>query len=250
MYRLSVRRVVADVVEAARWLREASGRLEPGGPVAVTYHPLSYAWAPHQAYLQRYGAGRKRAFLVGMNPGPWGMGQNGIPFGEREIAGKWLGLEGLPVERPPVEHPKRPVLGWDNPRSEESGKRLWGFLRDTYGTPERALRDLFIVNHCPLLMFGETGTNITPDKLLKADREEVGRVCDEGLLRMVDAARPETLIGVGKYAAACCTRVAAERGLEVTHILHPSPASPLANRENGAYWRRKTTEVFDAVGLL
>lgn len=250
MYRLSVHPVVTAGIDAARWLRDATYGLQPKGPVAVTYHPLTYAWAPHKAYLERYGEGRKKALLIGMNPGPWGMGQNGIPFGERVFAGEWLGLEGIPVGKPEVEHPKRPVLGWANKRSEESGKRLWGFLRDTYGAPEKALKDLLVVNHCPLLMFGETGTNITPDKLLKADREQVAMICDEGLLRMIDAFEPQTLIGVGKYAEGCCTRIAEERDIEVTHILHPSPASPLANRENGAYWRKKTTEVFQDVGLL
>ena len=163
-----------------------------------------------------------------------------------------LGLRGIPVDPPAEQMSKRPVEGWDCRRSEPSGRRLWGLLRDLYGTPERALRDLLVVNHCPLLMFGPTGTNITPDKLRKADCEAVYSVCDEGLRRMVVALGPQALIGVGKYAEACARRVAdmVDRDIEVTHILHPSPASPLANREQGAYWRRRTTECLRAVGLL
>lgn len=234
---------MSAAIDAARWLRDATAKLEPQEPVAITYNPLVYAWEPQKEYLRRYGQGRKKALIVGMNPGAWGMGQNGIPFGERELAGEWLGLGGTPVGRPEVEHPKRPVRGWENTRSEASGKRLWGFLRDTYETPERALRDMLIVNHCPLLMFNEAGTNITPDKLRKADREEICAVCDEGLVRMIDALEPEVLIGVGKYAEGRCELVAEGRDIEVTCMLHPSPASPLANRENGEHWRRETTKV-------
>lgn len=250
MYARGVRRRVSAAVDAARWLREATRDLEPGPPVAVTYHPLVYAWGPHKAYLERFAGERKKALIVGMNPGPWGMGQNGVPFGERELVGEWLGLGGIPVGRPDHEHPKRPCTGWECTRSEASGKRLWGYLRELYGTPERALRDLLIVNHCPLLMYSETGTNITPDKLRKADRDTILGICDEGLLRMVDALRPDTLIGVGKYAEARCQEIAAERDVAVTHILHPSPASPLANREGGAYWKSETTAVFEKVGLF
>lgn len=236
-------------VAAATWLRDQSRRLEPGEPVKITYHPLVYAWDAHRAYLERYGEGRKKALLVGMNPGPWGMGQNGIPFGEKAFVGEWLGLQDTQIGRPPVEHPKRPVTGWACPRSEASGKRVWGFLKDLYGSPERALRDLLIVNHCPLLMYTEAGTNVTPDKLKRPDQEQVFAVCDEGLRRMIEVFRPEVLIGVGKYAASRC-EIVAEGGLRVNQILHPSPASPLANRENGAYWRRSTREVFEAEGLL
>ena len=32
--------------------------------------------------MTRYGAGPKRVVLLGMNPGPFGMMQTGVPFGE------------------------------------------------------------------------------------------------------------------------------------------------------------------------
>jgi single-strand selective monofunctional uracil DNA glycosylase len=240
------------LLDAARWLRRESRRLDPGGKVTHVYHPLSYAWRPHKAYVERYGAAPKKAVLVGMNPGPWGMGQTGVPFGDVEIVGQWLGLGGIKVDQPDALHEKRPVMGWSCHRSEGSGRRLWGYLQERFATAERALRDLFIVNHCPLLMYTKEGTNVTPDKLPKASREEVFAVCDEGLLRAVRALEVEALIGVGRYAEERCQVVKEAAGLdvEVLRILHPSPASPLANKDGGGHWRREVDKVFKQVGLL
>ena len=241
-----------DCLKAAGWLRRATRELEPGGSVAYVYRPLDYAWKSHKAYIEEYGEGPKKALLVGMNPGPWGMGQTGVPFGDVEIVTKWLGLGGHPVEAPEVLHEKRPVMGWACHRREGSGRRLWGYLQERFETPQRALRDLFIWNHCPLLMFSEEGTNVTPDKLPKASRDEVLAVCDEGLVRVIQALGPQTLIGVGRYAEERCNVVkeSADLDVEVTRILHPSPASPLANREGGNHWRKDVDRVFTASGLL
>src|SRR5688500_13713287 len=97
-------------------------------PVTHVYDPLVYARDPHEAYLDRWGRGRKEVLLLGMNPGPFGMGQTGIPFGDVTMVRDWLGIHGR-VTRPAREHPKRPVLGFDCPRSEVSGTRLWGWAR-------------------------------------------------------------------------------------------------------------------------
>ena len=235
-----------DCVEAARWLRDATASLETG--VAWTYHPLQYAWGVHEAYLRRYG-GPKKALLVGMNPGPWGMGQTGVPFGDPVLAGDWLGLRGGTVEAPATTHPKRPVLGWGSKRREMSGQRLWGYFRDRFGTPERALADLLVVNHCPLLLFNEDGQNITPDKLRREPRERMLEVCDEGLRRMVEATGAGTLVGVGRYAEERCRAVAEGTGLRTASIPHPSPASPIANADGGRVWREAVDRSLAALGI-
>ena len=46
------------------------------------YNPLEYAWQMHEAYLSRFVSRPTRTLLLGMNPGPFGMAQNGVPFGE------------------------------------------------------------------------------------------------------------------------------------------------------------------------
>ena len=67
---------------AARTLSDTLDSLRFAPPESHVYNPLTYAWAPNAAYLRRYGQGRKRVVFVGMNPGPFGMVQTGVPFGE------------------------------------------------------------------------------------------------------------------------------------------------------------------------
>ena len=138
-------------------------------PVAYTYNPLEYARAPFDHYLKLYGSSPKQVVLVGMNPGPWGMAQTGIPFGEINHVRDWLQIKGK-VTAPKKLHPKRPVLGFACERSEVSGRRLWGWARETFETPEAFFQQFFVFNYCPLAFFDESGKNITPDKLKAQDR--------------------------------------------------------------------------------
>ena len=126
---------MADLVKVSRALSGAVSKLEFGEPVTHVYNPLEYAKHPHELYLSRFGASPKEAVFVGMNPGPFGMGQTGVPFGDVGFVRDWMGIE-APVARPRDEHPKRPVLGFDCERSEVSGSRLWGWAKERFGTPE------------------------------------------------------------------------------------------------------------------
>ncbi|XP_004872843.2 single-strand selective monofunctional uracil DNA glycosylase isoform X1 [Heterocephalus glaber] len=86
-------------------------------PVGLIYNPVDYAWEPHRSYVTRYCQGPKEVLFLGMNPGPFGMAQTGVPFGEVSVVRDWLGIGG-PVLTPAQEHPKRPVLGLQCPQSE------------------------------------------------------------------------------------------------------------------------------------
>lgn len=196
-------------------------------PVTHVYNPLSYARAPHEAYLERFGSGPKEALLLGMNPGPWGMAQTGVPFGDVAMVRDWMGIVAR-VETPPEEHPKRPVQGFDCPRSEVSGSRLWGWARDRFGTPEAFFERFFVINYCPLAFMEASARNRTPDKLPKHEREPLLEVCDEALRQAVALLRPRVVIGVGAWPATVAER--ALDGVAVGCMLHPSPASPKANR--------------------
>lgn len=199
-------------------------------PVACVYHPLDYAWDVHRRYLDRYARGKKQALFVGMNPGPFGMVQTGVPFGEVEAVRSFLALEGE-VHKPAHEHPARPVLGFACTRSEVSGKRLWGWAAHRFVTPERFFRRFFVHNYCPLAFVAESGANVTPDKLPSAATREIYRLCDRLLVQTVEALRPDLVIGVGAFAEEQARRALGERkGLRYGRIPHPSPASPLANR--------------------
>ncbi|BDV44717.1 single-strand selective monofunctional uracil DNA glycosylase [Geotalea uraniireducens] len=205
-------------------------RLSFSPPVAHVYNPLVYARAPHEEYLRRYGAGPKEALFVGMNPGPWGMAQTGVPFGEIAAVTGWLGING-PVAHPAGEHPKKRVDGFACRRSEVSGRRLWGLIRERFGEPERFFARFFVVNYCPLLFLNDAGGNITPDKLKNGERQPLLAACDRALRQTVALLRPRLVIGVGGFAETQAREALAGSGVAVGRILHPSPANPAANRD-------------------
>ena len=200
-----------------------------GPPVTHVYNPLVYARGAWDTYCERYGKGPRDVLMIGMNPGPFGMGQVGVPFGEIGAVRDWLGID-VPVGKPPVEHPKRPVLGFDCTRSEVSGRRLWGWAKDTYGTPEAFFAKFFVANYCPLVFMEESGRNRVPEKLPKAEREPVFEACDRALRRTIEYFQPKFIIGVGKFAEKKAKAVAGDLGVTIGSVPHPSPASPLANR--------------------
>jgi single-strand selective monofunctional uracil DNA glycosylase len=203
-------------------------RLTFASPVTHVYNPLHYARRPYEQYLRKFGRRPKRVILVGINPGPWGMAQTGIPFGEVEYVRRWMNI-GDQVDRPISEHPKRPVYGFDCPRSEVSGRRLWGWAADTFGSPQSFFKDFFVANYCPLMFMEAGGRNRTPDKLPVAERRPLLAACDEALRRTLDHFKPEFAVGIGAFAAG---RVKAVAGNNVVtgRITHPSPANPRANR--------------------
>lgn len=200
-----------------------------GPPVAVVYDPTRYARALHRAYLTRYGGGEGRVVLVGMNPGPWGMAQTGVPFGEVSAVRDFLGLGGA-VERPPVEHPKRLVQGLDCPRSEVSGQRLWGWARARHGSAEAFFESFFVVNYCPLSFMEASGRNRTPDKLPADERAALYAACDRALAAQVEALAPRMVVGVGGFAEERAREALSGLPVPIGRVLHPSPASPAANR--------------------
>ena len=161
--------IAHQLLAAARELSQALGALRFGPPVAHVYDPLQYAWAPYEAYVARYGDSRKRVVLLGMNPGPFGMMQTGVPFGEVAAVRDWMGLH-APVVRPAREHAKRPIEGFACARSEVSGRRLWGWAALRFGAAPAFFRDWFVLNYCPLVFLEASGRNFTPDKLPAAHR--------------------------------------------------------------------------------
>jgi single-strand selective monofunctional uracil DNA glycosylase len=233
------------LIEAADELREKLRPLRFAEPVTHVYCPLDYAWAAHEVYLRKRGAGKKRAVFLGMNPGPWGMAQTGVPFGEIAAVRDWIGVTAN-VERPASEHPKRPILGFGCPQSEVSGRRLWGLFRERFGTADDFFAQHFVANYCPLVFMEASGKNRTPDKLPAAEIAAVDAACDEHLLKVARALDPEWLIGVGAYAEAKAMLVKEKiPALKVGRILHPSPASPAANRD----WPGEATRQLVKLGV-
>ena len=215
-------RLSADLVQEVEGLRF-------GPPVSHVYNPLIYAAEPHRHYLHRYGKRPKEVVLVGMNPGPWGMAQTGVPFGEISAVRDWMGIE-APVGRPEPSHPKRPVLGFACARKEVSGQRLWGWARKNFGPAEVFFRRFFVANYCPLMFIGESGANRTPDTLNEPDARPLFAACDRALRRTIEYLEPTYVVGVGRFAADRARRALNGLDVKIGVITHPSPANPRANR--------------------
>ena len=56
------------LVKISRALSREVNKLKFAEPVTHVYNPLAYARAPHEAFLERWGGGKKEVVLVGMNP--------------------------------------------------------------------------------------------------------------------------------------------------------------------------------------
>ncbi len=229
------------LIAAADDLRRELRGLTFPDPVAYTYNPLEYAWDRHCDYLTRFGSGQKKILFLGMNPGPYGMAQTGVPFGEIPHVRDWMGISG-PVEKPDPEHPKRPITGFDCERSEVSGRRLWGLFSDLYESADQFFENHFIANFCPLVWMKDTGANLTPDKLPRDSMEPVEKACFAHLARIVEILQPDKLIGVGAFAEKQLAAVKNDTH-ELGKILHPSPASPAANRDFAGTATRQLTEL-------
>jgi single-strand selective monofunctional uracil DNA glycosylase len=225
-----------SLIDAAQRLRAAVNELSFSAPVKHIYNPLDYAWPAHEEYLRRYARDRKRVLFMGMNPGPFGMVQTGVPFGEISAVRDWLGIEAK-IGRPPNEHPKRRVTGFGCPRREISGKRLWGLFAKRFGRAEKFFDEHLVVNYCPLAFLEHSGRNRTPDKLSCAERSALFAMCDEHLRELVRILQPEWLVGVGNFAAQRAEHVFTNEQFRLGRILHPSPACPAAN----VNWAGKAT---------
>ena len=219
-------------------------KLRFGPPVSHVYNPLRYAWEPHEAYLRAYGAGPKRVLFVGMNPGPFGMAQNGVPFGEVGMVRDWLQISGA-VGRPDKEHPRRPVTGFACSRSEVSGQRVWGLFASRFGGASSFFSNHFVLGYCPLAFMEKSGRNRTPDKLSASERSALFAVCNEHLAAVVEILQAEWLIGIGDFAHKRVTEVCSPGVARIGRILHPSPASPIANRD----WAGQVTAQLVALGV-
>ena len=238
------------LLDAARTLSDELAELEFPPPIAHVYDPHRYAWAPYEQYITRYGQPPKRVVLLGMNPGPFGMMQTGVPFGEVAAVRDWMGIRAK-VETPADEHAKRSIQGFDCPRSEVSGRRLWGWAAHRFGTAERFFTDWFVLNYCPLALLEASGRNFTPDKLPATLLAKLYAACDRHFATALQILRPQWAIGIGAFAEKRIRAVLQgnsldselARGVHAGCILHPSPASPLANRGWAEAAEKQLTEL-------
>jgi single-strand selective monofunctional uracil DNA glycosylase len=234
-----------DLFQITDRLVEASGRLRFSPPISHVYNPLAYARKAYDLYLERYGRSPREVILVGMNPGPWGMVQTGVPFGEIKAVREWLGIE-AEIGRPRKLHPKRPVEGFQCKRSEVSGKRLWGWAKGRFVTPENFFSRFFVANYCPLMFIDSDGKNRTPNQIKAVERGPLMEVCDQALRDTVQYLRARYVVGIGAFAAGRSEAALADVDVILGRITHPSPANPRANRG----WDVLVNKELNALGIL
>ena len=222
------------LIEAAKVLRKSLAKLDFSSVAEWVYDPLDYAWEPYCEYLHRFSRSPVKRVFMGMNPGPWGMAQTGIPFGEVVAVRDWLEIKAS-ANKPQREHPKRPIEGLECKRSEVSGQRMWGLFRNRFGTPKKFFSEHFVINYCPLAFMDSEARNLTPDKFPRTVRDPLEKACDRHLISVLEALKPDDFIGVGGFAENCGKRcieqLETSRRPKISRILHPSPASPAANRD-------------------
>jgi single-strand selective monofunctional uracil DNA glycosylase len=102
-------------------------------------------------------------------------------------------------------------------------------MRDQYGDVTACLNDIVVWPYCPLMWLKESGANLPPNQLRAAERTPMEAVCDQALSDVLAFFHPEHLVAIGQYAEVALRRVRPEES--VTRILHPSPASPAANKD-------------------
>ncbi len=237
--------IANSLLSAARTLCVAVDELQFSAPVTHTLNPLDYAWAPHEQYLRKFGNGKKRVVFLGMNPGPFGMVQVGVPFGEVNAVRNWMKIDAL-VLQPKKPNPSRPVEGFACVRSEISGQRLWALFSERFPLAEDFFADHFALNYCPLAFF-DKARNVTPDKLQKPETRPLYEACDAHLRACVATLNPEWVIGIGKFAENQARAALSIEfpNLQIGTVLHPSPASPMANRG----WAPQATAQLAALGI-
>ncbi|KAH8271369.1 hypothetical protein KR018_007666 [Drosophila ironensis] len=207
-------------------LNKALEELEPASNIACIYNPLVYASRLHGDYLRRYLSGPKKLVLVGMNPGPNGMGQTGIPFGNVRTVKVMMQLSGT-VDKPAVEHPKRPVVGLDCHIEEPSGVRLWELFLRLSGNMDTFSQQCFVHNFCPLAFFDEAGRNLTPSELKGTYKTRIRDLCLEALEQQLALLKPTIVVAVGEYVHSVLKRsdYCKSDSISVLRLAHPSPRS-------------------------
>ena len=114
-----------------------------------------------------------------------------------------------------------------------SGARFWKLFQQLCVTAENFFRHCFVHNMCPLLFLCLSGKNLTPPDLPAAVRRQLNTVCDRALVDVLRLLGIRTVVAVGKYAQLRVRTAlldANDIDVNITVIMHPSPANPAANK--------------------
>ncbi|KAI8124664.1 hypothetical protein FF38_10666 [Lucilia cuprina] len=212
--------------------------------ISYIYNPVEYAADLHQAYLKKYLKGGKKVLFIGLNPGPNGMGQTGIPFGNITTVRDKMGLNGT-VNQPPNIHPKRPVNGLATTIEEPSGKRLWTKFQElSDGSLDIFFEQCFVYNFCPLLFYNSKGDYISPQKLKAPYNRQISNACLHTIEQILELIQPEVIVAIGRYAYDNLKAVKYCIEKRLLYLRHPSPRACTKN------WSKIADEFFKNENLL
>ncbi|KAK0182484.1 hypothetical protein PV327_000623 [Microctonus hyperodae] len=217
-----------------------------GPPVEYVYSPIEYALSVHLNFLNKYCCGTKNILFLGMNPGPWGMSQTGIPFGEINSVVNWLKLSGF-IGKPQKEQNDRKITGFNCKRSEISGRRFWNFFKSICGNPENFFKYSFIRNYCPVALMDASGRNITPAELKGPEQKRLRDVCDKALVTIIKLLKVEKIIGIGRFAEQRAKNVIKISGLSTKTLWMPHPSPRSTDNKN---WNDKASKVLNDLNLI
>lgn len=243
---VSLENVSQQLLSVEQNLAIEVGKITFRSPVEYVYNPLEYAFNIHTMYVEKYCNTVKKILFLGMNPGPWGMVQTGVPFGEINMVRNWLKISG-PVGKPAKEQPSRKVTGFQCTRSEVSGKRLWGLFQELCKSPEKFFKHAYIHNYCPIALMNKKGCNITPAELKGQEVQTLHAACDKALAKAISILKVEIVIGIGGYAEKRAQLVVQSSKLPVKVLCLPHPSPRAVNNKN---WSEKATQKLSEFGLL
>ena len=197
----------------------------------------------HEQYLKRFGEGRKRVVFLGMNPGPFGMVQVGVPFGEVNAVRDWMQIS-APVAPPKTPNPSRPVEGFTCQRSEVRVSACGRFFAERYPHAQDFCRPLC----AELLPAGVLRSRAQRDTRQAPEERNRTALCRlrctfrraSTRWRRNGWSASASLPDAG--ASSACPFVPAG---EDRHRAHPSPAGPIANRG----WAPQAAAQLTALGI-
>lgn len=261
--------IVEQLLAASDRLSERLAALPPCGDL-VALDPTRYcrsAWAAYLALAARPGC----VLVVGMNPGPHGMAQTGVPFTDPLIARE---LEMPLGPKPPtVLGPHNVGVwgyhgGWAAGRKikrEESAKRLWGLLREVCApyaaagpsadkiaeATRRVCKDVLLVNALPVCWLTPEGRNVSAEDVDRRARNlKLRAAAMEWLYSLIGVLEPASIVGVGawSYSVAAEATTGADRSTHLEYINRVRHPSPLAGSEES--WRAEARPVFERAVAL
>jgi single-strand selective monofunctional uracil DNA glycosylase len=218
------------------------------------WNPGLYAASWHALFRKEYPASAGCILVFGLNPGPYGMAQTGIPFTDLKRLREHLprlakGLERRGCSLAGVGLAPRSLRPYLSRTFESSAVRVYRFLSRGWGSAEDGWRSVVVANPCSLLFMDAAGENRTPADLVGAVSRRTGSLVAARRLR-------ERCNALRRLAAREAVRVLSPRGVVLlgkdAQRAMQTGIAPLLGPDSILGWEHPARAVPDrwAMGLL